>query len=238
MGYVVAKLFTAFLLPPGIFVIILIIAGFLAKKFKSLFFLSAAFLFLISIKPVSNILISPLENFSRSENITPKAVVVLGGGINPYGVFKAAPEAFKRETYGMILAKKNSLPMILTGGGKLNEAMLAKNDIRLFEKNCKCKIVYIPESKALNTYQNAKFTAALFKRLNIKKEIYLVTSAYHMKRAYLLFKKFGFKIITKPVDFKAGPVVSWRDFIPSEGSFHISYKAFHEYVGILRAKFR
>jgi len=238
MGFYIAKIFTAFLLPPGIFVIILIIAGFAAKKWKYLFFVSAFFLYLLSLKPVANVLISPLESFRHYDKISPKAVVVLGGGVNPNGVFKALPDAFKREMYGMLLAKKHDLPMILTGGGKIKEAIEAKKDIQKFEKTCGCKIEYIPESRALNTYQNAKYTSELFKKLHLKKEIFLVTSAYHMKRAYILFKKFGFKIKTKPVDFKAVPVTRWLDFLPDEGSFNISYKAVHEYIGILRAKLR
>ncbi|WP_457564916.1 YdcF family protein, partial [Caminibacter sp.] len=154
------------------------------------------------------------------------------------GIFKAMPDAFKREVYGLLLAKKHNLPLIITGGGKLKEALLAKDDLNLFKKICACSVEYIPESRALNTYQNAKYTALLFKKLKLKKEIYLVTSAYHMKRAYILFKKFHFKIITKPVDFKATPVSSGIDFLPSEGAFDLSYTAIHEYLGILRAKLR
>jgi uncharacterized SAM-binding protein YcdF (DUF218 family) len=44
----------------------------------------------------------------------------------------------------------------------------------------------------------SKFTAKLFEKLHLKKEIFLVTSAYHMKRSIKLFKYFGFKLIPKP----------------------------------------
>jgi len=41
--YVISKLFNYIMLPPGIFIIILFLASFYAKKFKKLFLLSALF---------------------------------------------------------------------------------------------------------------------------------------------------------------------------------------------------
>jgi uncharacterized SAM-binding protein YcdF (DUF218 family) len=218
-------------LPPGIFIIILILAGIVSKR--KIFYIFALTLYLISIKPVSNLLLTPLENFRHIEPISPKAVVVLGGGVNLKDILHAYPDAFKREIYGMLLAKKYNLPLIFTGGGRDNEAKWVKKDLELIENTCNCKIKTFFEGKSRDTYENAKFSAALFKKLHLKKEIYLVTSAYHIKRSYYLFKHFGFKIITKPVGFLASPINSIWDFFPNEGSFHKSYKAIHEYFGLL-----
>jgi len=41
--FIISKLFTYLFLPPGIFILILIFAGFMAKRFKWLFLLSALF---------------------------------------------------------------------------------------------------------------------------------------------------------------------------------------------------
>ncbi|GAB6046100.1 YdcF family protein [Caminibacter profundus] len=240
MLYIVSKLFTYLFLPPGIFIIILTIAGFFAKKFKWLFFVSAFFLYLISIKPVANILISPLENITYKDNIKPVAVVVLGGGTNSKDTLKAYPDAFKREVYGLLIAKKENLPFIFTGGGlgKTKEAENIKKDITLLSKTCNCNIKAYYENLSLNTYQNAKYTVLLFKKLNMPLKIYLVTSAYHMKRSIALFKHFGFKIIPKPVGFFYDPDYTIWDIFPNEGNFHKSYKAIHEYFGLLSLKLR
>ena len=236
--YVISKLFTYLFLPPGIFIIILLIAGFLAKKLKWLFFISALFLYLISTKFIANLLLYPLEHNFKKDNITPKAVVVLGGGVNPIDKLKAMPDAFKREVYGLLLAKKYNLPFIFSGGGiKIKEANFIKDDVNLFKKICNCNVKTYYENKSLNTYQNAKFTAKLFKKLNLKKEIFLVTSAYHLKRAIILFKKFNFKIIPKPIGFFYDPHYKYLDIFPNEGNFHKSYKAIHEYFGLIKAKF-
>jgi len=236
--FIISKLFTYLFLPPGIFILILLFAGFMAKRFKWLFFLSALFLYLISTKFVANLLLYPLENNLRKDNITPKAVVVLGGGVNPIDKLKAMPDAFKREVYGLLLAKKYNLPFIFTGGGnKIKEANYIKDDINLFKTICSCNVKDYYENRSLTTYENAKYTAELFKKLHLKKEIFLVTSAYHMKRAIINFKKFNFKIIPKPVGFLYKPYYKFLDIFPQEKEFHKSYKAIHEYFGLIKAKF-
>ena len=234
MVYIISKLFTYLILPPGIFIIVLLFAGIMAKKFKWLFFTSAFILYALSNNFVANMLLKPLENITYKDNITPKAVVVLGGGTNPQDVLKAYPDAFKREVYGIILAKKYNLPFVFTGGGtKINEAKNIKKDISLITKTCGCKIKTYYENKSLDTYENAKYTALLFEKLHLKKEIFLVTSAYHMKRAIALFKHFNFKIIPKPIGFFYNPNYTIWDIFPNEGAFHKSYKAIHEYFGLL-----
>ena len=239
MIYIISKLFTYIFLPPGIFILILIFAGIFAKKFKWLFFISALFLYLLSNKFIANLLLYPLENIHYKDNITPKAVVVLGGGVNPKDKLKASTDAFKREIYGLLLAKKYNLPFIFTGGGiKIKEADYIKDDINLITKICNCKIKAYFEKNSLDTYENAKFTSKLFEKLHLKKEIFLVTSAYHMKRSIALFKYFKFKIIPKPVGFFYKPYYNFWDIFPNEGAFHKSYKAIHEYFGLISLKLR
>jgi uncharacterized SAM-binding protein YcdF (DUF218 family) len=238
--YVISKLFTYICLPPGIFVIILFLAGFYAKKAKFLFFSAAVLLWAISTKFIANALIYPLEHNFKSDKTTPQAVVVLGGGSNPTDILKAYPDAFKREIYGLLLAKKHNLPFVFTGGGitKPTEAENIKKDIKLIEKTCGCDIKTYFEDKSLDTYENAEYTAKLFDKLNLPKKIYLVTSAYHMKRSIKLFRHFGFKTVPKPVGFFYNPTYTLWDIFPHEGSFNVSYKAIHEYFGLLSLKLR
>ena len=233
--FIISKLFTYLCLPPGIFVVILFLAAFYAKKARFIFFSAGMLLWALSSKFVANFLLYPLEHNYKSDNITPTAVVVLGGGTNSNDILKAMPDAFKREIYGLLIAKKVGLPFIFTGGGisKTKEAQNTKKDIQLITKICKLNIKTFYENKSLNTYENAKYTATLFKKLNLQKKIYLVTSAYHMKRAILLFKHFKFQINPKPVGFYYNNEYTWWDIFPNAGNFYHSYKAIHEYFGIL-----
>jgi len=231
--FIISKLFTFLFLPPGIFIILFILAAITAKRFKTLFLTSAFFLWFISTQIGSNLLIKPLEKITYKDNISPKAIVILGGGVNKNDIIKASCDAFKREMYAILLAKKYNLPLIFTGGGKINEANEVKKDIKLISQICKCNIKAYYEDKSLNTYQNAKYTSKLFNKLSLKKEIFLVTSAYHMKRAIILFKHFGFKIIPKPIGYLYNPNYDMFSIFPSAHNFYKSYKAIHEYFGIL-----
>ena len=235
--YLLSKLFTYLFLPPGIFIIALFVASWYVRRFKWLFFSLGVIFYLLSVKPIANFLLIPLENINFSSTKA-DAVVVLAGGSNYNAVLKAYPGAFKREFYGFYLAKEKNLPLIFTGGGKRkhSEADSAKNDFLLLEKLSNTKLQIYYEDKSLNTKQNAKFSVKLFEKLKLPKNIYLVTSAYHMKRAVIYFKNAGFKVNPKAVDFKVEKEYNFYDYLPNIKSFRNSYLAIHEYIGILVAK--
>ncbi len=232
--YLISKLFTYLCLPPGIFIWLLFLAGFLVKRFKSIFFIFGIVFYLISIKPISNLLLSPLEDIKLSDKKA-NLVVVLGGGSNKNDILKSYPDAFKRLAYGIILAKQNNIPLLFTGGGIKNskEADNIKKDIELFEKTFNFRLKTYYENKSLDTFQNAKFTLNLLKKYNLNKTIYLVTSAYHMKRSIIIFKHFGFVVIPKPVGYLVDKEYTFYDYLPSMNNLENSYKAIHEYFGIL-----
>jgi len=232
--FIISKIFTAFFLPPGIFVLALFILAFFSKYKKTLISLGII-LWVLSIKITSNILLYPLKNIPTSKEKA-KYVVVLGGGAVSKDVFLSSPHQFKRLVYGVSIANKENIPLIFSGGGK-GESKAVINDIKRLENSFNFKIRYYIENKSKNTKENAYFTAKLFKKLNFHKKIYLVTSAWHMKRAMIDFKKAGFKVITKPTDFLSDYNYQWFDFLPNMESLYKSYLAIHEYIGILKAKF-
>ena len=233
--YLISKLFTYIFLPPSIFIWLLVLGGFLAKKFKPLFFGGAILFYLLSIKPITNLLLTPLETIDIVHK-KGELVVVLSGGSNPDDILKSAPDAFKRVTYGIVLAKTNNIPLLFTGGGiiKPTEDEMAKKDIELFQNSFNFKLKTYYENKALDTVENGKFSLKLINKENLSKNIYLVTSAYHMKRSIIIFKHFGFNVIPKPVGFFVEKrVYNFYDLLPQMGNLYKSYKAIHEYFGIL-----
>jgi uncharacterized SAM-binding protein YcdF (DUF218 family) len=232
--YIISKLFTYLFLPPSIFIWGLIIATIVAKRFKFLFITLGIIFYLLSIKPISNLLLSPLEDIPNSKQKA-DIVVVLSGGSNLNDILKSAPDAFKRLTYGIILAKQKNIPLIFTGGGinKPSEADNAKKDIELFEKTFNFRLKTYYENKALDTVENTKYTKELIKKEHLSNKIYLVTSAYHMKRSIIIFKHFGFDVVAKPVGFLVDKTYTFYDFLPNMNFLNYSYKAIHEYFGIL-----
>ena len=234
--YLLSKLFTYLVLPPGIFIFALFLAGYFSRKFRWFFISLAIVFYLLSIKVVANFLLEPLERIT-TKDINASAVVVLAGGSNSNGLIKAYPDAFKREFYGFYLAKKKGLPLVFSGGGldRQSEAKNASSDFKLMQELSNSTLPIYYEDKSLNTKQNALYSAKLFDKIKLPKKVYLVTSAYHMKRSIIYFKKAGFKVSAKPVDFKVEKSYNFYDYLPNIGNFINSYKAIHEYIGILVA---
>jgi uncharacterized SAM-binding protein YcdF (DUF218 family) len=61
--------------------------------------------------------------------------------------------------------------------------------------------------------------------------ILLVTSAYHMSRAEILFRRAGLEVIPFPVDFQTKLGITPRSFIPSGGALQQTDAALHEIYG-------
>ena len=74
------------------------------------------------------------------------------------------------------------------------------------------------------------------------KRILLVTSAWHTKRARLMFEKYApsVEVVCAPADFEnsimAARPRSVTDFLPDLGIFLGNSVAFHEWVGIMGYK--
>ena len=90
---------------------------------------------------------------------------------------------------------------------------------------------------ALNTEEEAKNVNAMgYER------ILLVTSAWHMKRARLMFKKYApeIEVACAPADFENSIVTarpfSFSDFLPDPGAFMGNSVALREWVGIVGYK--
>ena len=256
--YIVSKLFTYLFLPPGIFILVLFLAAFYAKRFKAIFLFFALCFYLLSNTFVANSLLHPLEQPYNKKFKTQKnanAVVVLGGGnVAGSANLPLANDTYKRVMYGIMIAKSQNLPILFSGGGlneKDKEADSFLKCAKELEKPFKIDIImtqnlavkkfsFLVEKKSLDTFQNAKFTKEKFLKVGIDNPtIYLVTSAYHMKRATILYRHFGFKVIACATDFKIDHRNSniW-DFFPQMRAFKHSFLALHEYFGILSLALR
>ena len=92
---------------------------------------------------------------------------------------------------------------------------------------------------ARNTEEEAKSIAKMGCR-----KILLVTSAWHMKRARLIFEKYApdLQVTCAPSDFEnsigtARPLSSWKMFLPDPNVFGQNCVAVHEWIGLLGYKF-
>ena len=241
--YIVSKLFTYLVLPPGIFILLLLLASFYAKKFKFIFLLGAFGFYALSNSFVADILLTPLEtpyNVTLDKTLKADAVIVLAGGsVAGSANLPLANDAYKRSVWGLMIAKQTNLPLYFSGAGlykKYTEADAFNDSVNEIKTNLQVEDISLHvENKSLDTYQNAKFSKELFKEQGIENPtIFLVTSAYHMKRSVKLYKNFGFNVIPAATGFRISnkPKNNW-DYLPNMGAFQKSYVALHEYAGLL-----
>lgn len=228
------KLATSLILPPGILIIIFILIYFVEKKRKfirviALF--SALFVYLISIEPVKDLILYPLErSYSVSENLNGDAIVILGGGA--YSSLFLTEDTMNRVLGGYVVHKKTKLPIILSGGvleGKISDSRAMAEVLKELGIE---EDKLIEESKSKDTSENAFYVAQICEEKGFKK-IILVTSAYHMKRAVKLFKATELDVLPYPADFKRSNYYHIYSFLPKFSAFALSSKAIREYIALI-----
>lgn len=85
------------------------------------------------------------------------------------------------------------------------------------------------ESRSMNTWQNAQFSAQLLRDHDAQRVV-LVSSAMHLRRARLYFAHFGMVAVPVRGDWVEARVSWW----PRSWNFAVTDMALHEYTGILR----
>ena len=170
------------------------------------------------------------------------AIVVLGGGVGSHGKCHA-PELYSgadRVWQGARLynAKKGAVPGVrvyCTGGGCEDAAIPLLTDLGVPRE-----AIWFSESP-----RNTEEEAALIKSEvgGETPKILLVTSAWHMSRAKMLFERAGFEVVPAPTDFEMSCAdekgLEFGDFFPSADVLARNSYALKEWVarlgyGILR----
>lgn len=244
------KIFTCLFLPPGIFVVLLLIAGILVlfrarRILLGLFVLLIGFsLYLSSIKPVKDALIMPLEGaYGIPSQLKGDSIVLLSGGV--YGARDLTGFGSpKEDMMGRIVTtlrvhRQTNLPIIVTGGKgwrcSEEEAPVVKRF--LVDMGVNPKKIYM-ETLSKDTMENAIHVKRVCDSIGSKQPI-LVTSAYHMKRAVLSFEKIGMKVVPVPSDFKSSRIEcrDWIEYFPDVESLSGSFRAIKEYFGLVFYRF-
>lgn len=244
------KIITAFILPPGIFVILLLFLGLwllFKQKLKVgiINCLIGIFIWLFSISTISDALLRGLEyDFTIPDTPNGDVIILLGGGVHEdapdlSGIGFPSEDMLSRIITAVRLQKKLNVPVIISGGivfdSKKAEALIVKRF--LIELGVSDKKIIL-EDKSRDTIENARYTTEICKRLGYKKPL-LITSAYHMKRAVMSFSKMNVNITAVPAGFKTwkNKKYGWYDYLPNGGDMRNSYTALREYVGLIFYKF-
>ncbi|MCH9770434.1 MAG: YdcF family protein [Gammaproteobacteria bacterium] len=249
MGFALKKVISGLLLPLPISLILLLLALLLLccrKKTVGLLSLLLGLLVLLvsSISPVAFSLLHKLEtNYQPLQQFPSdvKQIVVLGGGIggNPNyppntrlssASLSRLVEAIR--IYKHYQAQQKPMTLILSGGrvfGSPSDANKMRNTAVVLGIKSKQFIL-------ANGSQDTASEAHYIQKIVRDKPFILVTSAYHMRRAMLLFKRLGMQPIAAPTQYliRSNQYRISR-YLPSAYNLVLSDIAIHEYLGLVWA---
>jgi uncharacterized SAM-binding protein YcdF (DUF218 family) len=242
--FILKKILTSFLLPPGIFVVVLIIAGvwFLSQRNNRAGILNVVIglgMWFLCLGPVGNTLIRGLESgFEIPTNPAGDVILLLGGGVydktqDLTGMGAPSSSALSRIVTTVRLQKMLNIPVIVSGGKvygfRAAEAPVLKRF--LTDLGVPGHMVIV-EDKSRDTIENARYAREICEQRGFVRPI-LVSSAYHLKRSVLSFTKAGLAVLPFPAGFK-----SWEnrrygltDYLPN--GLGLTRLALKEYLGLL-----
>ena len=242
--YVLKYIYT-WLLPPAIFVLLLIwLSWRLWHKARNQAWLAlaiAALLYLSSIQPVPEALLRPLEyKYVLPQKVEGDLIVLLGGGTMadvpmPEGwKGQVMDAAGQRLISAYVLHRRTGWPILVSGGevfrGDGTEAVVMQAILVSLGMSADKIIV---EPRSLNTTENAKMSAEMMRLRGYKRPI-LVTSAFHMPRSLAEFKQAGVLATPYPVGYYTSRQDYWNalSWAPSAAAMRGTALALKEYLGL------
>ena len=210
-------------------------------KAKVFLFLTLTWFALLSYSPVANAILAPLENSHKALLQTPKVdyILVLGNGHtsneNLSITSQVNPIAINRLVEGIkhYNALNKNVKFIVSGYGGYDKNSHAFMQEILASNLGVNKKDIIRFDKARDTHEEA---------LNIKellgnKKFIIVTSASHMKRSMLIFKKLNLNAIAAPTNYLSHEEKNFKNYFSGKNIRKIEI-AIHEYLGLLWYKIK
>lgn len=232
---------TALLVPPPNLVLLAIIGLWLMRRYRQsragavIVAVSLAGLLILSLPIVGQALLISLEQglpLTPPAGAAPQAIVILSAELDHVrGVdepVRPGPLTLQRLQAGAALYRRTHLPVLVSGGVLGHQdppvaAIMAES----LSADFSVPVRWI-EDRSRTTWENAAFTASILRPLGIH-SVYVVTHAWHEKRALLAFRHFGLLPTAAPVQLDAPGAGIW----PSTVGWSRSYYALHEWIGYI-----
>lgn len=236
----------ALLLPPGI-LILLMAGGLMLRRTRprlgaGLIAGGLAALYILSMPLTAHFLLTCWEHpQSVTTTDSATAIVVLGGSKShdapEYGGDTVSGATLVRLRYAADLHRRTRLPVLVSGGSPegstQSEAELMQ---RALQAEFSVRVRWVEGSSA-NTLENARLSYQMLAAEDIR-TIYLVTHAWHMPRAQLVFEAAGFNVIPAATAYSTRYRLTILDFLPSAPALRDSALFFHEIIGIVWYRLR
>jgi uncharacterized SAM-binding protein YcdF (DUF218 family) len=192
--------------------------------------------------PLSDLILNKIEDYIETSRYPANqliGVVVLGGSFVTGTESKERNQVFlnnssERLTKALEIYKKNPRILILFSGFSNSISPQGWNESEMAKKFFLDQGVRVDnlilENKSRNTFENIKFSKDIIS--NYKGTWGLITSASHMPRSFLAFKKQGLVLEPINVDYRTGTSkIFWLNFSISRGLSSWTI-VFHEVMGL------
>jgi uncharacterized SAM-binding protein YcdF (DUF218 family) len=236
-------------MPPTGFITLIIIGLLLRGRWyragRRLTWAAAILLLLSSLSIVSDSALVALETdlpTTTPADHPPQAIVVLGAETarstrNGTVAFRPGLLTLDRLRSAAALHRQTGLPILATGGVSTEQTeAVGLVMARSLRDDFQTPARWV-EWKSRDTWENARYSAEILRAEGIT-SIYVVTSAWHMKRALVAFQGTGLTVTAAPTppDDPDGPQLG--DFMPHASNWQTGYYAMHEWIGLLYYRLR
>ena len=222
-------------LPPAGLLILAFVGLLLTRRHRrlghTLIAISLALLWLGSLPVVADALQRLAEHYpplDLSRPVNAQAIVILAGGdvrwAAEFGGPTATRDTLERLMYGAFVARRTSLPVLVSGSPKEAEAMQAT-----LSRDFGIEARWV-ENQSGDTFENARFSARLLHVDHVTR-IILVTTSTHEWRAAHEFMAAGLQVVPAPVGLQDRRPLQVPSFLPVTGALMLSHQAIYELVG-------
>lgn len=242
-------LIKALVLPPGVFVILLLIATLLWRRVLGalLVVLSAASLYLLSTPQVGDWIAAGLEQYPALDIEQIRGADVDAILVPMAGRYSQAPEYQGRDTvgpqsmmrldYAARLHRRTGLPLVIAGG---QASMPGESLAQLAARHLISQFDIQPlalENTSANTWENARHSRDILLEHGIER-VLVVTHAAHMPRAMLSMQRAGVDAVAAPTRFihRTGSE-RWQDWLPQASALTDNVGLLHEHLGLIWYRF-
>jgi uncharacterized SAM-binding protein YcdF (DUF218 family) len=164
----------------------------------------------------------------------PQAIIILGGDVVRGGIRSVAldlgPISLERLATGAALSRRTGLPILVSGGSlREGDASVAALMADSLQRDFQVPVRWI-EAGSLDTWENAHMSAAILREQGFR-SIYVVTQAWHLRRAIKAFADTGITVTAAPprLDRLSAPLAA--NLVPEVAGWQASYLALHEWIG-------
>ena len=246
--FLLKKTVAPFLLPPGLFISLLLVTGLWAlrrgnRAAAAIALLTGMLVWALSVGPIADRITAPLESpFSVPADIQGDVIIMLGGGVHARsddltGIGAPSHGTMERLVTVARLHRRLRVPIILSGGivqpddGAAASALLSRRF--LIDLGIPPDHILV-DTQSRDTYENAVFSKQLCERHGFHKPL-LVTSGSHLKRALFSFEAVGLSVTPIPCGLTTWPDkrYAWHAWLPSANALAATSDALHEWLGLI-----